>query len=104
MADPITPLTPAQVTNQEARASREGYLHRTLVGLDQFTNVLTGGNPDETISSRLARSAEQDHTVGKVGSAILNLFQKDHGPKAQAGDAERAERIETIEEQSGGLQ
>jgi hypothetical protein len=104
MSDPITPLTPAQVAKQEAQASKEGYLHKDLVGLDQFTTVLTGGNPDETISSRSARAAEQGKTWGTLMSKFLNLFQKDHGPKAQAGDVERAAAVASIEEKSGGLE
>jgi hypothetical protein len=103
MSDPITPLTPEQVAKQEAQASKEGYLHKDLVGLDQFANVLSGGNPDETISSRSARAAEQGKTWGVVMSKFLNLFQRDHGPKAQAGDVERAEAVEKIEDSSGGL-
>ena len=31
------------------------YFLNILIGLDQFTNVVTGGSPDETISSRLWR-------------------------------------------------
>ena len=103
MSDPITPLTPQQTEQAEARAAKEGYLHRALVGLDQFANVLTGGKPDETISSRSARAAEQGKTWGKAVSRFLNFFQSDHGPKAQAGDAERAETVENLEDESGDL-
>jgi hypothetical protein len=31
------------------------YLYGVLIGIDQFGNTLAGGNPDETISSRLGR-------------------------------------------------
>jgi hypothetical protein len=103
MSDPVTPLTPEQVAYQEGRASKEGYLHKDLVGLDQFANVVTGGNPDETISSRAARADESGKTWGKLMSRFLNFFQKDHGPKAQAGDVERAKTVEQLEEKSGGL-
>ena len=104
MADPITPLTPEQIAHQEAQAAREGYVHKDLVGLDQFANVLTGGNPDETISSRSARAAEQGKTWGVVMSKFLNFFQKNHGPKAQAGDEQRAEHVIELEKKSGGLE
>jgi hypothetical protein len=103
MSDGIAPLTPEQTAQQEAQAAKEGYIHKDLVGLDQFANVLSGGNPDETISSRLARSAEEGHEVGKIGSEVLDKFQTNHGPKAQAGDIERAERVEKLEENSGGI-
>jgi hypothetical protein len=103
MTDPVTPLTPEQVAHQEAQASKEGYLHKDLVGLDQFANVVTGGNPDETISSRAARADEAGKTWGKALSRFLDFFQPDHGPKAQAGDVERAEAVEKLEEKSGGL-
>ena len=46
MENPITPLTPKQTAKEESQAAKERYLHRTLVGLDQFVNVLAGGHPD----------------------------------------------------------
>lgn len=97
---PVTPLTPQQEAQQERQAGREGYVHRALVGLDQFVNVLCGGLPDETISSRASRAAEQGKLWGVAMSRFLNLFQKDHGPKAQAGDTERAEKVLKTEESS----
>lgn len=101
--NPITPLTPEQTAKEESQAAKERYLHRTLVGLDQFVNVLAGGHPDETISARAARAAEQNKMWGKGMSSFLNLFQKDHGPDAQAGDLERATAVAKIEDQSGGI-
>lgn len=104
MSDGITPLTPEQVAAQEAKTAKEGFIKRDLVALDMLANVLTDGHPDETISSRLARDAEQHKVVGEIGSKILDLFQRDHGAKAAAGDLERAEEIEKIEKQSGCLE
>jgi len=98
MSDPLTPLTPEQVAAQEQRALHEGYLHRTLVGLDQFMNVITGGDPDETISSRAARAAEKGKTWGVELSRFLNTFQSDHGVKAQAGDTARADKVQDLEQ------
>ncbi|MGH9684794.1 MAG: hypothetical protein ACRD4S_14425 [Candidatus Acidiferrales bacterium] len=97
MADGITPLTPEQIAEQEAKAGREKYLHRALVGFDQFVNVLTDGDPDETISSRAARAAEAGKLWGVELSKLLDVFQADHGVKAQAGDIERAEKVEAEE-------
>jgi hypothetical protein len=95
--NPITPLTPAQVADQEQIAANENFIVRDLVAIDDAANVLTGGKPDETISSRLARDAMEHHEDGIVGSKILDLFQKDHGADAQAGDMERAIEAEKLE-------
>jgi hypothetical protein len=104
MSDGITPLTPEEVAAQEALTAKEGFLKRDLIAVDMCINVMTAGHPDETISSRLARDAEQHRLVGEIGSKILDVFQHDHGAKAQAGDLERAEAIVRIEKQSGGLE
>ena len=107
MSLPITPLTPAQISTQEISASKEGYVKRDLVGFDQFVNVLTDGDPDETISSRMARWATEDsglkHDLGSAVSKGLDLFQKDHGAKAEAGDLERAQTVVTTEESAEKL-
>ena len=107
MTDPITPLTPTEESIQEAQAAQEGYVKKSLVGLDQFVNVLTDGLPDETISSRAARWDTEDkgvkHAMGFAMSKFLDLFQKDHGAKAEAGDAERAKIVEHTEETTGTL-
>lgn len=100
--DGITPLTPEQFQVQEAKASREGYIHRDLVALDIGVNVVAGGLPDETISSRLARDAEEHKPLGELGSKILDIFQKDHGAKAQAGDVERAQKVIATEQAVDG--
>lgn len=98
----VTPLTPSQEALQERKASTEGWFHRSLVALDMFVNVVVlRGIPDETISSHASRAALQGKTWGKILSAFLNWFQPDHGPKAQAGDIERAENLIRIERESG---
>lgn len=98
-----TPLTPAEYAEQKKQVSREGYVNRSLVAIDQCINVITGGNPDETISSRLARAAERGSRFGILGSKFLNLFQPNHGVGAQAGDVERAEAVISVEQSSGAL-
>lgn len=65
--------------------------------------VLFFGRSDETISAHSARACLEGKTWGKWMSAFLNIFQSDHGVKAQAGDAERAKSILATEEQSGGI-
>jgi hypothetical protein len=104
MDNAITPLTPEQQSYYENRAEHEAYLHRALVGMDQFMNVLTDGDPDETISARAARAAEKGKPWGLALSKFLNVFQSDHGPKAQAGDVVRAEAVTAAEESSPGLE
>lgn len=103
MSTGITPLTPAQTQAQELKASQEAYPQRFLIALDMFMNVLTDGDPDETISSRAARAAQQDKPWGVAMSKFLDIFQKDHGAKAQAGDTARAEDVITTEVKSGDI-
>lgn len=104
MSDGIVPLTPAQQATQEAQAGHEGFIKRDLIALDQFANVLTDGTPDETISSRWARGAEEHHVLDEIGSKALDILQHDHGAKAQAGDVERAVVVEKLEKDSPGLE
>jgi hypothetical protein len=92
------PLTPQQIQTDESRASKEGYIHRTLVGLDQFVNVIAGGNPDETISSRSERAAKRGDFVGKAMCWWLDKLQKNHGEQAEAGDLERSTNVQNIED------
>ena len=100
----MSPLDPNQTQQQEQQAAKEGWLHRSLVAFDQGVNViLLRGLPDETISAHASRAALAGKGWGKALSGFLNLFQKDHGPKAQAGDLERAKNIEQVEEKSGGI-
>lgn len=104
MSNGITPLTPAQEQVAEQQTAHEGYFRKDLIGLDQFANVITGGNPDETISSRMARWDTEDrgvkHEVGEVVSKGLDLFQKDHGAEAESGDLERAQNVVNIEKEA----
>lgn len=102
-SDGIVPLTEAQFVEQEKAAASKGYVLRDLVALDVCANTLMGGMPDETISSRLARAAEQHEVVGEIGSKILDCFEPDHGAKAEAADYERAEAVAKAEKASGGI-
>ncbi len=94
MSNPITPLTPTQTTKQESQAAKEGYFVRLLVSLDMLGATLFGAKNDQTISSDAAIAAVKDkgfkRTYGRIMSAFLDLFQKNHGAKAVAGDEERA--------------
>lgn len=93
-------LTPAEVATLEARAKKEGWLHRDAVALDQLANVLFfKGLPDETMSSHFQRLADRGNWLGKAMIAWLDLIQARHGQKAQAGDLARSETVEATEEQ-----
>lgn len=90
------------------QAAGQGYLHRALVGFDQWVNVLTFGAPDDTISSRMQRW--KDGTVPRPGGfkrafgrfmcGWLGKIQKAHDLKANAGDWERAELEENRTERT----
>jgi hypothetical protein len=103
MSDPITPLTPAQEAAKKESAAHENYVERLLVESDVALNVIAGGHPDETISSRASRGAVAGNPVGKALSDVLNVFQHDHGADAQAGDLERAETVTVLETGNGVL-
>lgn len=52
------------------------YIHGLLIGLDQFGNTLFGGNPDETISSRVGRAALRGSRLGRILEHLIdNLFE-----------------------------
>lgn len=103
----ITPLTPVQEATATQQVINEGYIKRNLVAFDQFANVLLDGSNDETISSRAARWATEEkgskRAVGRIVSKALDLFQKDHGAQAIAGDETRAQDVVKIEDASGEL-
>lgn len=96
-------LTQAQIAAAERQAGNEAYLHRVLVGFDQMWNVVAGGEPDETISSRAERDAQKHELLAVVLSKALDIFQRNHGQKAQAGDLERADTVAATEADSLGV-
>ena len=55
-----------------AKAKGNGYGWRVLLAIDQFFNALTGGDEDETISSRIGKAVERKspcwicHTLCKM--------------------------------------
>lgn len=65
----------------------DGYFKNVLVTLDCFGNALSGGDPDETISSRCAKAMLAEQAGGTWGGgcrmcAFLSIFQQDHCAKA----------------------
>jgi hypothetical protein len=59
-----------------------GYLARVFVAIDQLLNALTGGDEDETLSSRLGKDARRGRFVGCVLCKVLGWIDKDHCEKA----------------------
>ncbi len=107
MSDPIQPLTPAEASQTDANVEKENYIERLPRALDVFLNEATGGQMDETISSRMARWDTEEtgirHEVGKVVSEGLDLLQTDHGAKAEEADKKRAEDVVATENATGDI-
>ena len=53
------------------------YIWNILIAIDQLANVLLGGDPDETISSR-AGKRQHEQTWAKYLCKFLNWVDKDH--------------------------
>lgn len=66
------------------------YLWRVVVSLDQLINTLTGGDPDETISSRAAKAAARGRPWGCVLCGLLDRI--DPGHCARSVEADEGER------------
>lgn len=69
------------------------YFWNILVSIDQFVNTLCGGDPDETISSRLGKWAlnGENHTgirkvIYWVVNRIVELFERNHFQKSIEAD------------------
>ncbi|MGV3466385.1 MAG: hypothetical protein ACO1OT_13960 [Heyndrickxia sp.] len=59
------------------------YFWNILVSVDQFFNTVFGGDPDETISSRMGKHlAKHDCPFCNLMCKLLNLFEKDHCVKS----------------------
>jgi hypothetical protein len=109
-SQPVTPLSAEALAARIDGAQKESYIHKDLVAFDQLVNVLADGNPDETISARMARWATAEkpgsvkHHVGSGVCRVLNLIEKDHGAIAEASDLGRAEHVEQIERATPTMQ
>lgn len=65
------------------------YIINLLISFDQFVNTLTGGDPDETISSRMGKWARDGKNnnglkkpIYKIANFVVELFEKDHFKKS----------------------
>ncbi len=92
---------PIDVSAYTKRALAERYFHRIWVGFDQFVNVLGGGSPDDTISSRMQRWQLKaldpnpvKRAIGKGMCTWLGWIQKNHDILANIGDRARAQAEE----------
>lgn len=50
---------------------RHSYIRRVLIAIDQLFNTVLGGDPDETISSRLGKAARTGSTKAKVACWLI---------------------------------
>ena len=58
------------------------WIFNILVGIDQLGNAISGGDPDETISSRSAKAEFQGKWWGKAMCRFLNVIDPGHCPKS----------------------
>jgi hypothetical protein len=83
---------PADVSIAEEKAAAEGYLHRALVALDIFMNVIFfAGKQGETMSTHAWIASMSGALWGKLMNRWLDGFQPNHGPQAASGDLERSQ-------------
>jgi hypothetical protein len=60
------------------------YLKNLLIALDQLANAVLGGDPDETISSRLGKASDP---LGVWARGVVDgIFGKDHCDKSVEKD------------------
>lgn len=57
------------------------YLWNLLISIDQFVNTLFGGDPDETISSRLGKRRNANWFT-RMFCAFLDMFEWNHVEKS----------------------
>lgn len=76
------------------------FLFGILIALNQLTNAVTGGLPDESVSSRVGRSRDRG---GKVAAGVCHFLdwtdpRDGDGPKGDHCDAAIAKHIQRQEE------
>ena len=87
-----SPLTAQQITQAALQSKKEAYVHRVLVGLDQFTASVFGVQHDQTISSEAEIDAHKKIWFDIFSKGLnkgLDVLQASHGEKAQVGDIVR---------------
>jgi len=58
------------------------YIKNVALARDQLINAVTGGDPDESISSRAGKALLKDKLWAKFLCKFLNIFERDHCLKA----------------------
>lgn len=58
------------------------YLYNLLIVLSQFCNTILGGDPDETMSSRIGKGARRGNKFYIFFSRFLDIFEKNHCKEA----------------------
>lgn len=66
------------------------YFWNILISIDQFFNTLLGGDPDETLSSRMGKRVN-DCKICYLLCKLLNIFEKDHCEKSIERDEGKRE-------------
>jgi len=55
------------------------YIWNLLIAIDQLVNTILGGDPDETMSSRMGKHlVKKDSFLCKIICKLLNLIDKNH--------------------------
>lgn len=104
MSTGVTPINEAKMLRDITEADKDGYIMRCLKELDVFINVVfLRGHLGETISSHASRAAGQDKAWGIWLCELLNVFDPNHGPNAQASDIAAAEALIQTEETSSNV-
>ena len=77
------------------------YVCNLLVAMDQLVNTFFGGDPDETISSRLGKWARYrrekrglKRPIYIIANFVVEIFQRDHFKKSIEEDEGKNKTIE----------
>lgn len=62
----------------DAVPQRKGYVYRVLVSINQLTNTLLGGHPDETLSSRWGRAKKRGNKAARAACRVLAITDPCH--------------------------
>lgn len=68
------------------------YFWNLLISIDQFINTIFGGDPDETISSRIGKHKDSNR-LARFLSGFLDLFEWNHTEKSIEEDEGKDESI-----------
>jgi hypothetical protein len=62
------------------------YFRRLFVAADQLVNALTGGSPDETVSSRVDKDTDKGRLIPCILCVLLDWLDPSHCAKARERD------------------